>query len=1041
MTPEQWQQVEKAFDHAIELDDTARAAFVESFSERDAVLGDKLRDLLSADGIEMDLEAPVAATVNRITRDLPDPWVGKTIGSWTVIKRIAAGGMGTVFLAQRNDDEYHAQVAIKIMAAQLLTHEAMTRFRAERQILANLNHPYIATLLDGGSTDEKLPFLVMEFVNGLPIDAHCDQLELSIDARLDLFVKVCAAVDDAHRNLIVHRDLKPTNILVNEQGEPRLLDFGIAKLLEHNEVQADAALTRQGAQVMTPEYASPEQLLGMPVTVATDVYALGVLLYRLLSGQHPYAEQLTTPAATQQAICEIDPSPPSSRIAPTGEDATRHAESNRRSRQLRGDLDNIVLKAMRKEPEQRYRSVGELSDDIGRYRQQLPVAAHPPSLRYRAGKFLRRHALGVTFAAVASAAFVALIGFYTIRVTMERDRAQLEAAKATQVAEFVAGLFSTANPDLSLGETVTARSLLDQGVLRLGELDDQPQVQATMQDVMGTAFRGLGLYDQARDLLDQALRTRSTELGIDHEDTLRSTNHVGLLLHDQGEFAQAETLFRDALELSQRAHGARGETSAKLLHGLALSLHSQARFDQADALYRDAIAGVRQTGGDESFALAQLLDDYGRLLEDLGETQNSIATLREAIALFKTVRGENHPSYLNAMQNLGYAHLSDGDPDEAQQVLQEMLDLSKRVYGDDHPFTVGCAATLATAYHYKGEYEIAEKMYRDALERFEEIFGPMHPETAIGANNLASSLQRLGRYAEAEHYYRLGLERNIALHQGNHPEVATSYSNLGVFLLVEGNIEAAGEPIRLGLEMRRELLGDDHPNTMTSVSIYATYLARAGSPESAIELMLEVIDFRREKLGEEHPHTAREIAHYGKLMRELGEFEEAREALQRSLAITRSVFTDGHAEIARTLIALAQTHAALDEHTLALASFNDARAMFEKMLGVDHPDTATGLIAIADYFNRQGRLDDARALLDHATAVRRSHFQNDDWRIAQVDSALGENLLRQGQCDDARVLLNRGHDTLRRARGARHPLTEQAAARLNMPCSAPIAGR
>lgn len=1052
LSKEQWQHIEAAFDEAVELDEAQRAPIIAGFAERHPNLVARLEQLLDADQQDIDLQAPVAASAKSLTNEQKDPWLGQQVGAWTIVTRIAAGGMGAVFLAERNDDQYRQRAAIKIMTAQLLADDALARFRAERQILASLNHRYIAKLLDGGSTESRLPYLVMEYVEGLPIDQHCDTYTLDLKTRLRLFVRVCEAVDYAHRNLVVHRDLKPSNILVRENGEPRLLDFGIAKLIDGAQTDSTMIVTHQGMRIMTPEYASPEQVLGAPITIATDIYALGVLLYRLLSGHHPYADSLTTSIATEKAICHVDPRVPSQSVAnahtstdpnsstdeastaPVDIAAARRTSAQRLQRELRGDLDNIVLKAMRKEPEQRYESMRQFADDIERYLRQEPVSAHTPSWRYRVTKFVRRNAVAITAATLAAALFLSTITFYTMRVTRERDRAQVEADKASQVAQFVADLFKTASPDESLGEVITARALLDQGQQRLSDLDAQPIVQAQLQAVMAEAYRGLGLYQTSEGLFARAQQTRRAVLGAEHPETLNVTRRLALVLRTLGQFERSETLIRETLKITSRVHGDNSIERGRVLHGLALALSSQSRFDEAGQNFAEALAIYEASMPGDDADKAALLDDYGRFLSDTGQSALAIDMLKRTIAMFKRVRGEVHPSFLNAMQNLGYTYLDVGKPTQAEDVWQKMYDLSRQIYGDEHPFTVGCVATLATAYYILGDYERAQRMYRDALERFEVIFGEDHPETSIGANNLATALQKLGRYQEAEHYYRLGLERNRRIHPGDHIEVATSYSNLAVFLLREGKLEDAEEPIRLSLAMRQRILGDDHPDTMTSVSIYTNFLNGTGEKAAARDLRKQVVDFRRERLGPEHPLTAHEIGRYAILLREDRELDEAARLFNESLAIQRKAYPNGHREIARTLLDLAHTYRDAGKNALAERHYRAALKDYEATLGSGHPEVASTLLGLGTFLVRQQRSQEAAPLLRRAREIRSAHFNPQDWRLAEVDSALGLLALARGECSEAQILLRRSADALAAARGDRHPLTVTAMDRTTEPC-------
>lgn len=513
MTGDTWSKIEAAFQEAITLQGDARESFVADFAENDPELGQQLRDLLAADASNEDLLiGPVKAGVESLSAGSGDPWIGREVGTWTITQRLAGGGMGAVFLAERADQQYAQTVAVKVMAAQLLSTDAVSRFKSERQILANLKHPFVAQLIDGGSTDDGLPFLVMEYVEGLPVDLHCDEHQLGIDARLELFRKVCAAVDYAHRNLVVHRDLKPSNILIDTNGNPKLLDFGIAKLLEVGTYSNTIAMTREGTRAMTPEYASPEQVRGEPISVATDVYALGVLLFRLMTGQSPYGRSLTTPLEYEQAILEQDPRRPSTVVTQPDTEAgivtSRSTSTERLRKRLAGDLDNIVLRTLQKDPERRYPSASALSEDIRRYLRHEPVEARGDDWVYKARKFAVRHARGLTVAVLVVLSSTLMTTYYTLRLATERDRANLAAAQATEVSTFLTGLFESASPHESQGEAVTAIDLLEQGVTKIDQLEAQPTLLAELRRIMGSSMTALGYTDRSRQMLEQALAAK-----------------------------------------------------------------------------------------------------------------------------------------------------------------------------------------------------------------------------------------------------------------------------------------------------------------------------------------------------------------------------------------------------------------------------------------------------------------------------------------------------------------------------------------------------
>ena len=460
MNEDERQRLEDAFATAADLSGQERADFVAAFSTENAHLRDRLVALLAADGSDEDLlQSSVAQSIIDFSQDIADPWIGKKLGAYTLKERIGAGGMGAVFLAERTDEAYAQSVAIKIMSSQLLNDTAIARFKTERQILATLNHPNIATLIDGGSTEDNLPYLVMQHVSGLNINEYCDQKNLRIVDRIKLFQEICLAVDYAHRNLIVHRDLKPSNILVGEDGTPKLLDFGIAKLIDPD-TEIDIAITDANARILTPEYASPEQIRSESISIASDVYSLGVLLFKILTGLSPYSEKATTSRQLENAILETPPRKPSALPTSSGnidkdnegpsleEIGQRRATSIPKLRQTSaGDLDNIVLKCLEKEPERRYVSARALAEDLQRFLRNEPVHAHGGDWAYKLRKFAVRQARPLAMAATALTVIVSLVTYYTVQLSQERNQAlqaaidaQRAAAQSREVSDFLRGL-------------------------------------------------------------------------------------------------------------------------------------------------------------------------------------------------------------------------------------------------------------------------------------------------------------------------------------------------------------------------------------------------------------------------------------------------------------------------------------------------------------------------------------------------------------------------------------------------------------------------
>src|SRR5262245_28667108 len=441
-SPERWRRVKDLFGAALDLPPSEREVILEAAAGEDAALAAEVRRLLAAHEKEGTFLEEIVAGEGRILLERGEDAsaAGRRIGPYELLEPIGRGGMGSVYLARRADKEFEERVAIKLVRPGAFSEQALRRFRFERQTLANLSHPGIARLLDGGTTEDGVPYFVMEHVAGLPIDEFCGARDLPLEERLRLFRDVCDAVQHAHRNLVVHRDLKPSNILVTGDGRVKLLDFGIARLLPEAGEQPPG-LTRTFERVMTPEYASPEQIRGEPVTTGSDVYALGVLLYRLLTGEHPYRFESERPSDIERVVCEQEPRRPSTAVG-RGTPPAPERGTARLRRRLRGDLDNIALKALQKEPARRYGSADQLSEDVGRYLRGEPVQARRVTLAYRASKFVRRHRVGV---AAASLAVVSLLAALVVSLLSARA-ARLEAAKADRINAFVNSIFGAASP-------------------------------------------------------------------------------------------------------------------------------------------------------------------------------------------------------------------------------------------------------------------------------------------------------------------------------------------------------------------------------------------------------------------------------------------------------------------------------------------------------------------------------------------------------------------------------------------------------------------
>ncbi|MEM7352369.1 MAG: serine/threonine-protein kinase, partial [Acidobacteriota bacterium] len=574
-----WERVQEIFLAASELEGVARDTWLEEACGADAALRDDVESLLaaSADGESL-ISAAVQGAFELAAEESGSSKARQRIGPYEIGNKLGEGGLSTVFLAQRADDEFNMRVAIKVVKRGMDTADILRRLRQERQILAHLDHPNVAKIFDGGTTDDGLPYFVMEHIEGEPIDEYCDRRELSISERLELFRTACSAVHAAHQSLVIHRDIKPSNLLVTADGIPKLLDFGIAKLIDAEPQLHTLAQTAPGMVLMTPEFASPEQVTGQPLTTATDVYSLGVMLYRLLTGHRPYRFASGRPAEVERILLRSKPERPSEvvgrtieELTPTGGTVTLTPETVARPREgtpeklrrrLAGDLDKIVLMAIRKEPQRRYASVEQLAEDIERSLQSLPVLAQKDTIRYRTGKFVRRNRGSV---AAGVLILLALLGgivttSWQARVAVaERSRAEqhlaearLQSARAERVSDFLTGLFEISDPGEARGNQVTAREILDRGAERIRqELSEEPDLRAELMITMGRVYRNLGLYGPAGELLAEVQAERRRTLGEAHPEVARNLTRVAEIEFEKGQWDTAEDLLRRALE-SQR---------------------------------------------------------------------------------------------------------------------------------------------------------------------------------------------------------------------------------------------------------------------------------------------------------------------------------------------------------------------------------------------------------------------------------------------------------------------------------------------------------
>ncbi len=734
MKSERWRLVSPHLDEALELTVEERQRYLTHLAREDPALAADLEQLLGEERALRDEQY-----LEHDAQDLlaESRLIGQVFGAYELLEPLGAGGMGSVWLARRSDGRFKGTAAIKLLSAALLGPAGAARFRREATILARLKHPHIAQLFDAGVSEAGQPYLVLEYVEGEPIDRWCDGRGLDVESRLRLFLDVLAAVAHAHSNLVVHRDLKPSNVMVSKDGRVKLLDFGIAKLLEGEDVSA-TQLTLEAGRAFTPSFAAPEQITGESVTTATDVYALGALLYLLLAGRHPFGKPGASPVDLLRAVVETAPD----RMSDAAPDP-------RLRRELRGDLDTIVAKALKKRPEERYASVTALAEDLRRNLEEEPILARPDSVPYRARKFVRRHARSLAAAAAVALALAAVVAFYGTRLANERDRVRQEAEKATQVSGFLTDLLGHADPYVAGQGEPTVRSLLDAGAERARQdLAAQPELQREMLTLLGRIYERRGAYELAVPLLDQAVALGRRTLGPSPE-LAQSLNDLGVARLQKAELDAARITLTEALAMRRQVLGEEHADVAVTHSELGRALLDLGRLDEAEAHCRAALAIRRKVLGPADHDTATSMSDLGLLLRQKGDRAGAETMLRETLAVTRKSSGPRHPDTATALANLALTVNERGDHAAAEGMFREALGISQASLGRDHPNNAQRLANLANVLRLRGKLAEAAAMNEEALGISRPALGPDHPLVARQEVGLARIYLDQGRPAEA----------------------------------------------------------------------------------------------------------------------------------------------------------------------------------------------------------------------------------------------------------------------------------------------------
>ena len=978
MNAERWRRVSAIFDRIAEAEPLARAGMLEMLCGNDAELKDEVAALLRSDSQQSVFEHKVeAAQIALAAAWSHTPQIlvaaGERIGPWRVLRELGRGGMGVVLLAERADGQFEQRAALKLIKLGMDSDALLARFLRERQILARLEHAHIARLLDGGITDAGRPYFAMEYVDGHPLLRHCAEKGLGLEGRLTLFLDICAAVQFAHRALVVHLDLKSSNVLVTTDGVSKLLDFGIAKLLgeDISGVQTVDAHIRP----LTPAYAAPEQLCGGAVSTATDIYALGAILYELLTGERPYDFGDATDAADIRRIVTTTlPAAPSTRIV---------QGSAISARRLCGDLDTIVLTALKHEPERRYATADALAEDLKRFLAGEPIRARRDGAWYRASKFTMRHRFGVAFAVLAIVALVATTAVALWEATVAREQAR----RAETVTDFVIDIFRVADPKgASSGMKMSAADALDAGAKRLdAQLANQPQLAVRLAEVMGTIYVELGQYDQAIALMQHA-RARSVDKNDPSDANL--ITELARAEYEKGDYAASE---KDAAMALQKHRDADGASSASVARDLALQgeiARRQGDFKKAEPLLQQALAMSRKHLPAPDATIADDMNELAVLYSDMHRLDEGTALTEQALAMFRALYGENHLDVAENLINLGSFRMQSGKVADALPPLEEAIAIYRRLLPSDHPLIANALVNYARAFDRLGRYPEAEPLYLEALAMQRRLLGDQHPDVAATLNNLAILHLHTNDFGGSADYSRRALAIWVAQGKPDHPFALGSKANLSVALRESGDLAQSERLIREVLATRRLQLGEKHFLVSFTMDQLGIVLRDAGRPAEALAQHQFALIARDGASGMPPQEVAAASVHYALSALGVGDLSAATEHVDGALKMLNEMKPVNNERIADALIAKA--HIALAQHDVAASC-----AAAEQALGLRPPDDpATGwrhaealsahgecLAARKDFTNAHAEVQSALALLQHSRG-------NDHWMTAQVRATL-----------------------------------------------------
>ena len=961
-----WQRVSEIFDQVVDLPASGRGAVLDALCAGDADLRRNIETMLAASAGQAEFEK----SVNTARLELATQWSldwevetgiagGERIGAWRIVREIARGGMGVVLLAERADGQFEQRAALKLLAYP--TMGLMERFRHERQILARLDHPNIARLIDGGLSPSRVPYFVMEHVEGVPIIAYCREAKLGLAARLGLFTAVCDAVQYAHRNLVVHRDLKPSNILVGSDERPKLLDFGVAKLLAPD---GEKGATPTAMQLLTPDYAAPEQLRGEVVTTATDVYSLGVILHELLTGVRPRQVAHAHWSVVRAAFDGNLPGPSS---LPASDELTLPMR-----RAIRGDLDRIVLKALSTTPERRYSSAAALAEDLGNHLAGRPVTAAPDHWSYRCRKFVKRHRVSVIATILVMATAIAgVCGIVwqaqktreqALHASAEARNAIEQAHRADAVREFLIGVLDQAKPDATQGKPILAHDLLDRAVARLEENVDVPNaVRADVLDILGKLYFDMGDYERAEVLLKQAIAKSGS--GTPSQVRARALLDLAGTTWRKGAYPLAREYLHSSLALAPTS-GRENEQLVSDIRHMLDAVEVEANGATAEPVVRDTLRYDQKYFGEDSEQVERDWETLAWVLLRGRKYEETESAIDHALAIAREHHGEQHSTVASALEALAYVHAANLDLAVAEQTFARALEMDRQILGPNHPDTLRIQAGLLSVIADQGRFAEALPLHVVNIARQRDVFGNDSSSVALAYTNIGETQRELGQFAAAEDSLREARRIWTKIDNDNSPELANVLTDIGSVFFLEGRYRDAEASLRDALVIARKYFPDESLRVRRTQFWLAKALTRGGAGAEAIDLLGPIASTLATK-----PKSRSPAEHYD---------------LQYSLNI------------------LAEAQLALHRTEEALISAQKANELGNGLFPKGNYRFGTSLLLMGLAKMEEGRYGEAESAFREALAVRGVYVATDP-RLIEVKLALTEALLQQGKKREARA--------------------------------------